>query len=87
MWVTDTMNKHSVAVALRRLSSWKRALVFTAACMSVELLAPASAAGDSIYEQQLKQADVPQFLDKATCIACHGMSEVRVGPPLSLIHI
>jgi cytochrome c len=63
--------RSAVAVAAR----W---LAFPALALLAPLLAAAS---EAVPAGAPAPADVPAFLDKARCIACHGTAEKRVGPP------
>ncbi|MBL6751146.1 MAG: c-type cytochrome [Nevskia sp.] len=51
------------------------------AAAALALLAPLAAASEAVPAGALAPADVPAFLDKARCIACHGATDRRVGPP------
>lgn len=45
----------------------------------------AAYSSEEIPKNDISLSDVPEFLDNARCIACHGMEEMRVGPPWNAI--
>lgn len=49
--------------------------------ISIVFIANNVNASEEIPEGKIELDDVPVFIEKARCIACHGMEELRVGPP------
>src|SRR5579885_1796954 len=85
--------------SIRINAHWRRNMLFNSylttattwvtLCLSGALLTLMALSNAHASEQvptgPITSADVPNFLDKARCIACHEQSRTRVGPPWNAI--